>query len=129
MMRICSSIVALALMTGAISAQSGWFNYQKNTKDSLYWHESSHKLMLNSGSGNGIEVKRVSPSSVWGLRQGDIILAIDGERVAHVEDMLKLLLSKNPTAVKMQLRDKGGERSIQVVAKDYMKIVLPTPPQ
>lgn len=125
-------IAALAVAATASAADSGWYNYQKNTKDALHWHEwnhdASHELTLSSGDNAGIHVTQASPVSVWGLHQGDTIIAIDDVQVEHVDDMLQLLLAKKPATVTMHLRDKNGERSIQVASKDYEKIVLPTPP-
>jgi len=129
-MRLIAVAATPALLTCATPVMSsGWFNYQKNTKDLLDWHESNHKLSLRSGKSDGIQVTQTTPTSLWGLREGDTILAIDNQRVDHVDDMLKLLLAKKPAIVTMHVRNQQSERSIQVASTDYMQIVLPSSPQ
>lgn len=123
---LCSALVLTAVT--AMPVQAGWYNYQHNTHDNLTWKDPNHALSLHSGSGNGVEVTKTNPASVWGLHQGDVILAIDSHPVKHVSELLDRLYASMPNAVNIRLRRGNSEVVLTIAASDYRSIVNPTPP-
>ena len=86
------------------------------------WHDAGHALSLKSGDGEGIEVTRTEPASVWGLQQGDVILAVDGHAVDQVEELLKRLDASKPKPVAIRVRRDTREQEITVAERDYTNI-------
>lgn len=112
-----------------LPAHAGWYDYQHNTDNSLVWHDSlGESLTLKSGTSAGVDVADLSPATLWGLHQGDIMLAVDGHAVKHVGQLLKLLYANKPNSVQVLVRRGSEERTLTVKAADYSKIVSPQPP-
>jgi PDZ domain len=86
------------------------------------WHDSGRALALKSGNGEGVRVTRAAPASVWGLRQGDVILAVDGQPVDQVEQLLKRLQASRPEPVAIRVRRDGTEQDITVAGRDYANL-------
>lgn len=123
---LCGTLVIAA--TAVMPAYAGWYTSFHNTHDSLVWHNSdSRALELHSDSSAGIEITKVSPADLWGLRKGDIILAVDGHPVKHVDELFKQLQTSKPADVKIQLRRGGSEQVLTMAASDYTNLVNPHP--
>jgi general secretion pathway protein C len=71
---------------------------------------------LENGQPSGLSVSNIQPNSIFrrmGLRNGDIIMGVDGEDIQSVDDALKLYQNlTNADGVKLQLKRRGSERSI-----------------
>ncbi len=123
---LCGTLVMAS--TAVVPAHAGWYTTFHNTSDSLVWHNSdSRALELHSGNATGIEVTKVNPSDLWGLRKGDVILAVDGHPVKHVDELFKQLQASKPAAVKIQLRRGHSEQMLTIAGSDYTNLVNPHP--
>jgi membrane-associated protease RseP (regulator of RpoE activity) len=98
----CTLLLATVLAQPVTAAD--WYKYQLNTDDSLSWRDPGHVLKLHSDSATGITVSKTSPGLLWGLQQGDAIVAVDDHPVQHVSELLTRLRASKPAAVKLQLR-------------------------
>ena len=71
---------------------------------------------LENGQPAGLSVSNIQPNSIFrrmGLRNGDIIMGVDGENIQSVDDALKLYQNlTNSEGVKVQLKRRGRERTI-----------------
>jgi len=71
---------------------------------------------LENGQPSGLSVSNIQPNSIFrrmGLRNGDIIMGVDGENIQSVDDALKLYQNlTNSEGVKVQLKRRGRERTI-----------------
>ena len=71
---------------------------------------------LENGQPSGLSVSNIQPNSIFrrmGLRNGDIIMGVDGENIQSVDDALKLYQNlTNSEGVKVQLKRRGRERNI-----------------
>jgi S1-C subfamily serine protease len=99
-----------------------------STDDSLTWRSQGQVLGLHSGGNKGIVVTKTSPAVLWGLQQGDVILAVNEQPVKHVNELLDRLYTSKPAAVKIRLRRESAEQALTIAAADYTNIVNPTPP-
>lgn len=86
------------------------------------WHDSEHALTLESGDGEGIKVTHTEPASVWGLQQGDVILAVDNHAVDQVQELLERLDASKPRPVAIRVRRDKTEQEITVAERDYTNI-------
>jgi PDZ domain len=103
--------------------ESGWYIYEHNTDDSLSWRIPDHVLELQSDNTTGITVTKISPDSLWGLRQGDVITAVDNHPVKHVNELMAQLRANRPAAVKLNMRRGNATSVITVAGADYSRIV------
>lgn len=125
-MVLCGALV-MATVT-VMPAYAGWYTTFHNTHDSLVWHNSDGRaLELHSDNGTGIEVTKANPAVLWGLRKGDVILAVDGHPVNHVDELFKQLQTRKPAAVKIQLRRDQSEQVLTMAGSDYTNLVNPHP--
>jgi general secretion pathway protein C len=71
---------------------------------------------LEDGQPSGLSVSNIQPNSIFrrmGLRNGDILMGVDGENIQSVDDALKLYQNlTNAEGVKVQLKRRGRERTI-----------------
>ncbi|MBB6245386.1 PDZ domain-containing protein [Rhodanobacter sp. A1T4] len=108
--------------------ESGWYTYEHDTDDSLSWRIPDHVLKLQSDNTTGITVTKISPDALWGLRQGDVITAVDNHPVKHVNELMAQLRASRPVAVKLNVRRGNAMPVITVAAADYSRIVSPGQP-
>jgi S1-C subfamily serine protease len=94
---------------------------------SLEWHDTDRSLALKSGDGKGVQVVRAEPSGVWGLQQDDVILAVDGQPVNDVDELLQRLSASKPSEAKVRLRRGNAEQEVAIAESDYSNI-LDQPP-
>jgi len=85
-------------------------------------------LQLKSSKGAGVTVTKLIPESLWGLRAGDVIAAVDGRPVTHVNELMNSLRASKPAAVKLHLLRGGAPLVISVAAADYARIIAATSP-
>ena len=123
---LCGALVMAAVTV--MPAYAGWYTTFHNTHDSLVWHNSDGRVLnLLSTDSTGIEVTKVNPVDLWGLRKGDVILAVDGHPVKHVDELFTQLQASKPAAVKIQLRRSGSEQMVTIPDSDYTNITNPHP--
>ena len=72
---------------------------------------------FENGVPNGLAVSSIKSKSIFrkmGLRNGDIITGVDGQRIETVDDALKLYENIMSTSnVEVQLKRRGKEKTIQ----------------
>ncbi|MEO8998650.1 MAG: PDZ domain-containing protein [Rhodanobacter sp.] len=123
---LCGAFVMAAVTV--MPAYAGWYTTFHNTHDSLVWHNSDGRaLELHSDNGAGVEVTKLNPADLWGLRKSDMILAVDGHPVKHVDELFKQLQGSKPDTVKIQLRRDHSEQVLTIAGSDYTNIVNPHP--
>jgi C-terminal processing protease CtpA/Prc len=108
--------------------ESGWYTYEHDTDDSLSWCIPDHVLKLQSDNTTGITVTKISPDALWGLREGDVITAVDNHPVKHVSELMAQLRASRPAALKLNVRRGNAMPVITVAAADYSRIVSPGQP-
>jgi len=125
---LCGTLLLVSMLAQPVIA-GDWYKYQLNTDDSLSWRNPEHALKLHSDNATGITVTKVSPGPVWGLQQGDVIVAVDDHPVRHVSELLGRLRASKPAAVKLHLRRGDTSTVLAVAGADYAQIVAPEPPE
>jgi C-terminal processing protease CtpA/Prc len=88
-------------------AMADW-KYQFNSDDSLSWRIAGHALKLHSDNTTGITVTKIGADPVWGLQQGDVIVAVDDYPVKHVSQLMDRLRAGSPSSVKLIIDDNPG---------------------
>ena len=125
---LCGTLLLTAMLAlPAVAADT--FKFQWNTDDSLSWRDPGHALKLRSDNATGITVIKTDPEPLWGLQQGDVIVAVDNHPVQHVSELLTRLHASKPAAVELHLRRGGAPLVLAVAAADYASIVEPDPPK
>lgn len=123
---LCGALVITTVTV--MPAYAGWYTTFHNTDDSLVWHNSDGRaLELHSDNGAGVEVTKANPADLWGLRKGDVILAVDDHPVQHVGALFKQLQARKPAAVKIHLRRGPSEQVLTIAGSDYTNLVNPHP--
>jgi len=122
----CSALLVAGITVTPVYA--GWYTYFHNTHDSLVWHNSDGRVLeLHSDNDAGVEVTKVNPADLWGLQKSDILLAVDGHPLKHVDELFKQLQASKPTPVKIQLRRGHSEQIVTLEGSDYTNILNPHP--
>jgi general secretion pathway protein C len=71
---------------------------------------------MEDGEAAGLSLNRIAPNSIFrrmGLRNGDVLLGINGQPIQSVEDALQMYESlKSSDEVQLQLKRQGHERTI-----------------
>ena len=71
---------------------------------------------LEDGQPAGLALQNIQPNSVFrrmGLRNGDVLMGVDGQEIRSVDDALKLYQNlKDSDNVNVQLKRRGQERTI-----------------
>ena len=112
----------LATSLGAFKPFADILHGDGDCSTTFAWHDSDHALTLKSGDGEGIRVTHTEPASVWGLQQGDVILAVDDHGVDQVQELLERLDASKPKPVAIRVRRDKTEHEITVVERDYANI-------
>jgi len=108
-------------------ALAGWV-YQLNSDDSLSWRIADHALKLHSDNTSGITVTKVGTEPVWGLREGDVIVAVDDHPLKHVSELMNWLRASKPATVVLHVRRAGAPLALSVTAAEYGQVISPVPP-
>lgn len=115
----------LAASLGAFKPFAGIVHGDEDCVNTFVWRGSTQSLTLKSGDGEGISVTHTEPASVWGLQQGDVILAVDGHAVDQVQELLNRLDASKPEPVALRVRRDRAEQEINVTENDYGNIATP----
>ncbi len=71
---------------------------------------------MEDGQINGLSLNRISPNSIFrrmGLRNGDVLLGVNGEAIQSPEDAMRMYQSiRSSSEVQVQVRRRGQERTI-----------------
>jgi S1-C subfamily serine protease len=108
-------------------ALAGWV-YQLNSDDSLSWRIADHALKLHSDNTSGITVTKVGTAPVWGLHEGDVIVAVDDHSLKHVSELMNWLRTSKPATVVLHVRRAGAPLALSVTAAEYGQVISPIPP-
>ena len=84
-------------------------------------------MELHSADGAGVEVTKVNPADLWGLRKNDMILSVDEHQVKHVDELFKQLQASKPAVVNIQLRRGDSEQTLTIAGSDYTNLINPHP--
>jgi hypothetical protein len=112
----------LATSLGAFKPFADILHGDDDCSTTFAWHDSDHALTLKSGEGEGIRVTHTEPASVWGLQQGDVILAVDDHAVDQVQELRERLDASKPKPVAIRVRRDKTEHEITVAERDYTSI-------
>jgi len=71
---------------------------------------------MQDGQPAGLSLSRIAPDSIFrrmGLRNGDVLLGVNGQPIQSAEDAMRIYEGlKSETAIQLQLKRRGQERSI-----------------
>ena len=121
----------LASMMAVPAVAGSWYNSLHVNDSQAAWSDAGHALTLHSDTAGGIEVTKARPETVWGLRRGDEILAVNGHPVRQIAKFVDQLKAATPAAVTLRVRRADAEWEITVAAADYLRFIppaAPTPP-
>lgn len=102
------------------------FVYQ--TDDSLRWRSDGQRLHLVTASGGGVSVVALTPASLWGLSQGDVIVEADGQPVHDVAGLLSRLQAHGASPLPLEVRRNGAEHAIMLAEQARSGLLPATPP-
>jgi hypothetical protein len=131
---ICLDLQQVMAAQGSLATSLGSFkpfadivHGDDDCSNTFTWHDADHVLTLKSGDGEGIRVTHMEPASVWGLQQGDVILAVDDHAVDQVQELLERLNASKPNPVAIRVRRDKTEHEITVAERDYTNIAASSP--
>lgn len=90
---------------------------------SLVWRDAGRSLTFKSGDGNGVRVARTEPANVWGLQQGDMIVAVDGQALDDVDDLVDRLSADKPADARLRVLRSGAAQEVSIAGRDYAGLV------
>ena len=112
----------------ALPAQADGYLKIHGTRDNLTWHTSNGRALdLASPEGKGIRINRVEPAGHDGLRQGDVIVAADGQPVAHVVDLTIFANAHLQAASKLTVHRGRSDVQVALPAGELAALVHPSP--
>lgn len=112
----------------ALPAHADWYVKIHGTRDSLTWHtDKGRALDLASPEGKGVHINRIEPAGRDGLRQGDLIVAVDGQPVAHVVDLTNFANAHLQVACKLTVQRSHGSMQVALPAGELAALVHPSP--
>jgi S1-C subfamily serine protease len=102
------------------------FVYQ--TDDSLRWRSDGQRLHLENASGGGVSVLALTPTTLWGLAQGDVIVQADGQPVHDVAGLLRRLQAHGASPLPLEVRRNGAEHAVMLAEQARNGLLPATPP-
>lgn len=124
---ILLSVLAAASTIG-MPAHAGLYVYEHGTRDMLTWHSPDGRALdLASPGGNGIRVDRIKPADRDGLKPGDVIVAANGQPVAHVVDLVNYANAHLQAACKLSVRRGHTDLQLALPAGELASLVHPQP--
>lgn len=125
-MILLGAIAATAI--AALPAHADWYVKIHGTRDSLTWHtDQGRALDLASPEGKGVHVDKIKPAGRDGLQQGDTIVAVDGQPVAHVLDLVTFANAHLQSACELTVRRGQGNTQVSLPAGELTALVHPSP--
>jgi|GEM_PF-891051 len=125
--QVMSAQSRLAASLDAFKPFATLLHADEDCSTTVAWHDADHGLTLKSGDGEGIRVTRTEPASVWGLQQGDVILAVDGHAVDQVQELIERLDASKPKPVAIRVRRDKTEQEITLAESDYANMASSSP--
>ena len=113
---IKSVLLALALLapvTGAFAAH--WLAWQ--TDSSLRWRSEGQSLHLATAKDGGVSVVALTPDTLWGLAQGDVIQEADGKSLHDIADLMNALRAHDDSPIPLKLRRDGADQTVMLAAQ------------
>lgn len=101
---------------------------QQNGRGRLHWQDHGDLLVLRSGNRQGIQVVNAQPRGLFGLRESDVILSVNGRSVHGINTLLNELHALDRAPARLELRRNGVLQIVTLAADDYERILPPPPP-
>lgn len=114
--------------TLALPAYAGLYVKIHGTHNHLTWHASDGRtLELASTDCKGILVDRIAPAGRDGLQQGDAIIAVDGQPVTQVFDLVTYANAHLQAASKLTVHRGHGDLQLALPGGELAALVHPSP--
>lgn len=124
---IMFGVFATAIILALPAHASGYVKIH-GTRDSLTWHtDKVRALDLAFPEGKGVHINRIEPAGYDGLQQGDVIVAVDDQPVAHVVDLLKFANTHLQAACKLTVQRGRDNVQVALPAGELTALVHPSP--
>jgi S1-C subfamily serine protease len=124
---LCTAVFALAA-TLASPTHAGWYVGIHGTAQSLSWKGANGQALdLSSKDGKGIVVVTIAPDGRDGLHEGDRITAVDGQLVAHVEDLVTYANAHMQDPAKLSVSRGGHTLDVALAAGALAAMIHPHP--
>ncbi|MFC4525422.1 hypothetical protein ISN76_04140 [Dyella halodurans] len=118
-------LVAALLAPVATAWAATEFSYRSD--NTLRWHSEGRYLHLATVKDGGVQVAGITPASLWGLSEGDIIVEADGHPVHDVAELLNTLRAHDASPMPLKLRQAGVERTVTLAAQAHDLVPAPSP--
>ncbi len=116
-----------ALLAPLTTAWAGTeFSYRSD--NTLRWHSEGRYLHLATAKDGGVNVLGVTPASLWGLSEGELILEADGHPVHDVAELMNTLRAHDGSPMPLKVRQAGVERTVTLAAQAHELVPAPPPP-
>ena len=112
----------------AVPADASHSRFVYQTDDSLRWRSDGQRLHLVTATGGGVNVVALTPASLWGLTQGDVIVEADGQPVHDVAGLLSRLQAHGASPMPLKVRRNGAEHSVMLAEQARSGLLPTTPP-
>ena len=119
-------LVAALLAPVATAWAGAEFSYRSD--NTLRWHSEGRYLHLATTRDGGVKVAGITPASLWGLSEGDVIVEADGHPVHDVAELLNTLRAHDASPMPLKLRQAGVERTVVLAAQAH-ELVPAAPPK
>lgn len=101
----------------------------QNGQSLLVLHTTGQSMKLISRNQRGVNVVKLEPKDLFGLQVGDVIVAVNGHRVAGIPDLERSLHALNGAAASLQLQRGSVQVTVTLNADEYASLVAPMPPK
>ncbi len=118
-------LVAALLAPVATAWAGAEFSYRSD--NTLRWHSEGRYLHLATAKDGGVNVLGVTPASLWGLTEGDLILEADGHPVHDVAELMNTLRAHDASPMPLKVRQAGVERTVILAAQAHELVPAPPP--
>jgi S1-C subfamily serine protease len=118
-------LVAALLAPVATAWAGAEFSYRSD--NTLRWHSEGRYLHLATTKAGGVKVAGITPASLWGLSEGDVIVEADGHPVHDVAELLNTLRAHDTSPMPLKLRQAGVERTVALAAQAHELVPAPPP--
>ncbi|WP_114238688.1 PDZ domain-containing protein [Dyella sp. C9] len=120
------TLLLLAMLASPAVVLAGHLAYQSDS--TLRWHDNGRYLHLAADRQGGVDVLGVTPASLWGLAEGDIIVQADGHPVDNVANLLAALQAHGDAPMPLRLRRGGVERDVTLAVEARALLARPPAP-
>lgn len=123
-------IVALLLQSCSwTSHQTAWMytTLDPDGGDRFDWQDQNGQIELVAKPADaGVEVTKVHPDDLWGLRQGDLLISVGNKPTRSVRDLLADLHAMKGADAMAVVKRRGAKVMVKLRGADY-RVALPPP--